>query len=307
MERLEELVDGFERSMIREERSPATIKSYRWAVDDLVRFLAGQGITYPSELTRALLEAWQDTLHPRMKARSRSLAATAARQFLRWAADRDLVDLKLILAIARVRTHRLLPRPIPPADLARIKAYLAPRRPRMAVRALRDRALFFYLLSTGARVSEVLQVTRKEASHAIVWQKGGSQKVLMAPPVALAAVDDFLAARKDDCPWLWVTYDNNRELRKLTPDGVREIWKRVARKVGVPRWTTHQLRHTCATELLEAGLPEIVVAEHLGHHGLGSITNYAQVRHAQRQQAVDAMQTFLGDAEAPRVIHRIRR
>lgn len=298
---LDQLVDDFARSLIRQDRSPATIESYLWALHDLLRFLAGRGVSDPSTLSRELLEAWQDALLPRMNARSRSLAGTAVRQFIRWAADHDLVDLKLALAIARVRRPRLLPRPIASADLARAKAFLTPRRPHMAVQALRDRALFFYLLSTGARVSEALQVTRGDVRQALVWQKGGHQKILMAPPKAIEAIEEYLAARVDTCPWLWVTHETNRELRRLSPEGVRLIWRRIARKVGVKPWTTHQLRHTCATELLEAGLPEIVVAEHLGHHGLGTITNYAQVRPGQRQQAVDAMQGFLAASSS---VHR---
>jgi integrase len=71
--------------------------------------------------------------------------------------------------------------------------------------------------------------------------------------------------------------------------GVREIWRKLARKLDIAPWTTHQLRHTCATELLEAGVPELVIAEHLGHHGLGSLHIYGQVRERQRQQAVDVM------------------
>jgi len=126
-----------------------------------------------------------------------------------------------------------------------------------------------------------------------VRQKGGSEKRLMAPPAAMEMLHDYLKARADDSPWAWISHRSNAPLHRLTPAGVREIWHKLARKAGVKYWTTHQLRHTGATELLDAGVPELVIAEHLGHHGLATLHNYSQVRQKQRQQAVDVMERLM--------------
>ena len=290
---LSQVIDDFCRWMVREGRSAATIRSYSWALDDLQRFLRAQGVADVTDLTRRQLEDWQDEMIARgVGPRSRQLASTAVRMFVRFCADEDLVDSRLERGIARVKVQRLLPRPIPPVDLQLVKAYLLPRRPGMGLVPLRDRALFFYLLTTGARVSEALQVRRDEAERALVIQKGGSQKVLRMTPSTAAMVTDYLEQRHDHAEWLWVTHDSNRPQRRLDPAAVREVWRKVARHVGVPAWTTHQLRHTCASELLEAGVPELVVAEHLGHHGLGTLHVYGQIREAQRQLAIDAMENL---------------
>jgi integrase len=189
------------------------------------------------------------------------------------------------------------PRPIAKADLEIIKAYLLPRRPHMGIVALRDRALFFYLLTTGARVSEALQVRRDDLDAPVVRQKGGSEKVLLMPPGAHELIDDYLRARIDREPWLWITHKTNAPITRLGAPGVREVWRKLAKKLGITPWTTHQLRHTCATELLEAGVPELVIAEHLGHHGLASLHIYGQVRDKQRQAAVAVMDQLV---QAPR-------
>jgi site-specific recombinase XerD len=305
---LEQLLDDFDRSMVRQQRSPATIKTYRWALEDLLKFLRGRGLDDAWSLDRLVLEDWQDSLVARkLTPGSRGTAAVAARVFLQYLAGRELCDQRLARYIERVHQPRHLPRPIPPADLARLKAFLAPRRPRMSLVALRDRALFWYLITTGARVSEALQVLRGEAERAIVWQKGGSQKVLRIPPGAAEMVADYLQARRDDCPWLWVTHDSNRPLRKLDAAGVREVWKRLCQRVGVAAFTTHQLRHTCATELLEAGVPELVVADWLGHHGLQTLHRYGQVRESQRQLALDAAEQLMQAPPRPRLLPRARK
>jgi len=290
--------------MLRRQLSANTVRIYRWALQDLFEFLKARGVEDVRALHREHLERWQDRMiETRWKPRTRSLAVTAARQLIEWAADRDLVDLRLKKSLVKVRAPQLLPRPIPAEDLAKIKALLLPRRRKATIVELRDRALFFYLLTTTARVSEALQVERDEVEDAMVRQKGGTQKRLMAPPAAMEMVHDYLAARADDSPWLWISHKTNAPLHRLAPAGVREIWRKVARKAGVKPWTTHQLRHTGATELLEAGVPELVIAEHLGHHGLGTLHIYGQVRQRQRQQAVDVMERLM---EPPRLLPKIK-
>lgn len=295
---LDQVLEDFERAMLRRGMSRNTVRIYRWALGDLFKGMQMAGMHGLSDLTRDVLEDWQDALlERRLRASSRALAVTAARQLVKWAADRDWVDFRLEKALQKVKAPQGMPRPIPPADLEKLREYLLPRRPKMNIVALRDRALFFYLLTTGARVSEALQVQRDDVESAIVRQKGGSEKALLAPPSTVEMLHDYMRGRIDDSPWLWISHRTNTPLSRLNPPGVRNIWQKLARKLGIKPFTTHQLRHTCATELLEAGVPELVVAEHLGHHGLGMLHVYGQVRAKQRQQAVAVMEQM---SQAPR-------
>lgn len=304
------LADDYGRSLIRRGKSPNTLRGYGWALHDLATFAEqqlGKRATL-EELTRPLLEAWQDDqLRRGLAPRTRALAVTAVRGFLAWAEREELeIPRSLRVALEPIQAPRLLPRPIPEEDLLRILHYLAPVRPKMPVKALRDRALFLYLLGTGCRVSEALQIDRDLVDRQIVvWQKGGRQKVLFAPPVAMEAIAAYLAARKDNHQALFVALVN--PVHRLSADGVREIWRQLARRVGVPRWTTHQLRHTSATLLIDAGVPELVAAAHLGHSGLRTIHVYAEVRQARRQEAVDALEGMLRvkPGWAPRLLPRL--
>jgi len=286
-----EVQDDFERALLRKRLSPMTARAYRGGVHDLVGFLNANGIYDVRLLNRDLLERWQDDLTARsLRTSTCASYSLAVRRFIEWATDQGLVAERLERAIARIHVPDGRPRPIPPRDLAAIKSYLLPKRPRMAIVALRDRALFFYLVTSGARVSEALQVRRDNFEEAVVRQKGGTEKVLRIPPAAAELVWDYLEVRRDDMVWLWVSHKTNAPPGRLGPPGVREIWRKLASKLRLQPWTTHQLRHTCCTELLEAGVPSLAVMEHMGHHGLGSQHIYGQVRDGQRQQAIDAMQ-----------------
>ena len=310
---IDQLAEDFEHHLARQGRAAGTVKGYDWALRDLTEHLAEAfGVGDANEITGTMLEHWQDELRTRttrhsnrvnperLSPRTRQVATNAARGFLKWLARRRIVAQELEDSIVTVKAARLLPRPLADDDFARLLAYLLPRRPRMAGQDLRDRALFTYLVATGARVSEALQVSRDEVEQALVIQKGGSQKWLRIPPAVVGYVSDYLASRVDECPWLWVTYDSNRPTRRLDAAGVREIWTRLARRVGVPRFTTHQLRHTSATLLLDQGLGHIAIADHLGHADLSTVMNYARVRGGARQGIADAMQQLLSiDQAAP--------
>lgn len=292
---LSSLVDAYAAARQRAGIAYRTIEGETATLRSLVAFLAGHGIIRAGDLNRAVLEAWQDRQRPgprrpRFGASSRARAAGAARSFLRWLATLDLIDHRLAGAVVAVRVPRLAPRPIPAADLERIVTLLKPRPgPYVSTSMLRDRALFFYMLSTAARISEALQVIRSDFDAPMVRQKGGGEKMLLSTPAARQAIQDYLARRRDGNPWLWVGDAEERPWKPLTPDGVRLVWIRLARFIGIRPWTSHQLRHTAATVLLNAGIPAVVIADHLGHRGLRTIHRYAAVGQRLRQEAVDAM------------------
>jgi len=67
--------------------------------------------------------------------------------------------------------------------------------------------------------------------QALVRRKAGWDGVLMAPPVAMEAIEWYLEARRDDCDWLWVHHDPRRPADRLTPEGVRHICNVLAAKM----------------------------------------------------------------------------
>ncbi len=298
------LIDGFERALQRRRLSPETVRTYRVGILDLQRFLGDQGCDEVRDVTVDILERWQDTLGPRVRATTSSTYSTAVRRLLHWAGIQGLVDSRLEHAIGPVKTVEGRPRPIPPLDLALIKAYLLPKWPHMGIVALRDRALFFYLLTTGARVSEALQAPRDNFVSPAVRQKGGTEKVLRIPPATIDLVSDYVHARRDDSPWLWISHKTNAPLGRLGPPGVREVLRKLAAKLGIPPFTTHQLRHTCATELRKAKVPDLAVVEKLGHHDLGSLHIYGEVQESERELADEAMQKLVSGSR-PALLPRL--
>ena len=78
----------------------------------------------------------------------------------------------------------------------------------------------------------------------------------------------------------------NRYGARLKPEAVNRGIGALARRSGVGRVTPHAFRHTCASDLLEAGasLPE--VQRLLGHRRLTTTMRYVEVADRQRHEAV---------------------
>jgi len=77
-----------------------------------------------------------------------------------------------------------------------------------------------------------------------------------------------------------------RNGERLTGQGISRIVHQLAKKAGVPAVTLHQFRHSCASDLLQAGasLPE--VQRLLGHAAIESTLRYAQIADPDRAAAM---------------------
>jgi integrase len=72
----------------------------------------------------------------------------------------------------------------------------------------------------------------------------------------------------------------------LHPDWFSRTFDRHVREAGLPRIRVHDVRHTWASLVLEAGVPAKVVQEILGHASVGmTLYTYSRVIPALREEA----------------------
>lgn len=310
---LDRVGGSFARELLREELAPKTVRTYGNGVKNFFSFLRDQGVDDFHYITRDHIERWQDSMRESpLKAGSRSLYSTAVRRLLTFAADHDIVEFKLVRSIKGVRTRRkesdVERQPIPEEDLEVLMAYLGPLRARMTVIDYRDRALFYFLLETGMRVNEALQVMRDHYLMGRVRQKGGTYVDFEITETVDGMVKDYLHARRDDHPELWIKHGNNISVQGVLQDsGVREIWTRLCQRLGIPRFTTHQLRHTSGTVLIEHDVDSLAVAKHLNHADLRTVHKYAKIRRRQQQKTLAVMEEFIRVGSRPRLLPKVGR
>jgi integrase len=126
-------------------------------------------------------------------------------------------------------------------------------------------------------------------------QKGGREKLLVISVIAARAVADYLEARRDDCVALFADHTEGRRWlsfaagqvpppARLRIKGAQRGWDELCVEFDIKRFTNHQIRHSCATEMIRLTKNVVLVAKHMGHRGLASIDGYAEVGLDEREE-----------------------
>lgn len=300
-------------------RSPRTVTAYRYAIERLVEFLEATGHSLKlEELRQEDLRAFQ--LHlalvPAQGRRGRKLspgsragALVAIRSWLRWLAREGLVERDLWSRITLPKVAQRLPKPIDPYELPRLLAGLSKtglpgrrRSPTSGKVGLRDRALVFFLISTGCRITEALALDRTDiqpgSDRLVVRGKGSKERSVYLTTDAQAALADYLNARCDFSPALFINHNRagrDDRFRRLTTPGANHAIRKLSAKLGIQSFTSaHVARHTTATNLLEATGGDVrLVQEILGHATLGSLSGYTKIVDRQKVNAYRLLQDHL--------------
>lgn len=283
-------------------RSSNTVRAYRGEIERFSAFLAERGHSLRmDELGYEDLRAYQRHLAGRLpKAASRARALVAIRSWLRWLAREELVPKDLSNRVTLPRLEQRLPKPMHGDELARLLEGL----PRQTMLEKRDRALVYFLISTGCRISEALGLDRQDVprlgSRLIVTGKGSKQRAVYLTEDAKAALEDYLVAREDTDLALFINYDRRASGgtgRRLTSAGARHIVSKLRRGLGAWSFRSpHVARHTAATNLLEVTGGDVrLVQEVLGHANLNTLQGYTKIVDARKQEAYQAYQRFLED------------
>ena len=139
-------------------RSPNTVRAYAGELRRLAGFLAARGHSLQmQDLGHDDLRAYQRHLAQHLpKPASRARALVAIRSWLRWLAREELVEKDLSNRITLPKLEQRLPKPMHPDELARLLRAL----PGESILEKRDRALVYFLILTGCRISEALDLDR---------------------------------------------------------------------------------------------------------------------------------------------------
>lgn len=143
--------------------------------------------------------------------------------------------------------------------------------------ALLVRAAFYLLWQSGLRLGEVEELRLEDldlAGRKVMVRQGKGQKDRAAylTDTTVAAIEAYLPMRGQGASEHLFLY---RHLA-VQKDLLRCRIKAMGERVGV-RVTPHQLRHTCATQLLNAGCKVTSIQKLLGHRSLDMTLVYARV------------------------------
>jgi len=142
--------------------------------------------------------------------------------------------------------------------------------------ALLIRAAFYLLWQGGLRLGEVEELRLEDLDFAqkrlsVRDGKGKRDRTVYLTETAIHALQEYLAVRGEGSGDHVFLYRN----APLKKDIIRAQLKYAGERVGVKVYP-HRLRHTCATQLLNAGCRVTSIQRFLGHKELSSTMVYAR-------------------------------
>ena len=142
-----------------------------------------------------------------------------------------------------------------------------------ACHTLRQKALIYFLLSTGCRKSEVISINRKDVDfknlQVTVTGKGNKIRTVYFDDVTALMLQRYLKTRKDKNPALFV----ENKAQRYSTGAITQVMRRLSKKTGIHVFA-HRFRHTLAQTLLDRGMRIEEVQQILGHTKIDTTRRY---------------------------------
>ena len=287
--------------LVTRDLSPHTIRAYNADIAALERYLGVQASVDVIDHDR-LVSFIEFQRAGGLSSTSLRRRASGLRGFSKWLLSRRLLESDpWIGATVAVGRSRRLPRLLTTYELGRLIRFLrsaACVADEPATDAVRERPhqattllAVALMVATGVRVNEVVGITCHDidlpgGSLRIVGKGRRERQVFLTNDWLKALTAAYLETRAA----LGVEHPHllfNRRLDPLTAAAMRSRLATAARDAGLSsRVTPHMLRHTAATQLIEAGVDIRYIQRLLGHASLSTTEIYTHVSDRALRQVV---------------------
>jgi integrase len=150
-------------------------------------------------------------------------------------------------------------------------------------RSSRDLAIVGLMLLQGLRSHEVMDLNRDDVllpeAQIRVRGKGDKTRFLPLAPEAIQLLDHYLRLERPDTPTppLFVSLKGRARGARMTPAGLRSLFRYHRRTTGVKTANPHRFRHTFASDMLHAGVSLPALMRLMGHAHIQTTLVYVQV------------------------------
>ena len=259
---------------------PNSIRNSFEGVFFFLSYLKSIGQENIETVTRADISGFVEHLQDRgLKPRSVYTRIKSIYAFLNFLAEQNIVHPDIMKKKFSVKLPDSLPRAIDPEDICRFLS---------VIQNVRDRAMMLVLLRTGMRIGELLNTKvidvnfdekRIEIFEAIKNRVG---RVVYLSEDACDALTAWLKERSSQQAFLFYGWGH----QPLTYSAARTRFYKLMETAGLSHkgYTLHCLRHTFASELLNAGMRLECLQQLLGHSNIEMTRRYARLTDNTRKE-----------------------
>ncbi len=287
------LVDEFALHLQAEGKAPKTLTSYLGDVQGFISWQEGKGAYFKghfsnfhiSSYKKYLLEAGFEiaTINKKIN----SLQSFNHYLITTQNMDRLVVNLrrdKIKVAAGSEKEVAVLT----DAEVEKILFHIQDRAPN------RDKLIIYLLLYTGIRVSELVDIKKKDVDlldmQLTVLGKGCKQREVPLKMEVVEVIQEYLnkerkASKHAHSEFLLLT----QRAGKMDRDAVNKILKRMSKELDLSLYP-HLFRHTFCTRLLKKGIDLTTVSKLAGHAGIQTTAKfYISTSKKDKQEAVDVL------------------
>jgi site-specific recombinase XerD len=267
------------RDLHRRNCMPTTMQGVLFAIYIFLTCLKSSGKKSLSEISKEDLEHFIE--HEQDRGIMISTVRTKQRyanMFLRYLITEGVIGAEVLARRIRLRQPEPLPRAMDPEDVQQMLS---------VIDQPRDRALVLVLLRTGMRIGELLN-TRLADVHLndqkidiYEGEKNRLGRVVYLSEDAVRALKHWWEIRDPQKDFLFYA----RGKPSMSYSKARSLFEQILQKAGLSHqgYTLHALRHTFASELLNAGMRIECLQPLLGHRSLDVTRRYARLTDKTRE------------------------
>ena len=258
-----------------------TLAAYESDLDDYLGYAGGDAGSAPPDRRR--FRGWLADMAGRGLARTTvARRVSALRSFYRFCGRTGRIDINDLSWLRAPRPPKSVPKPVSEEDARALLAAIFRRRGGDWAKQ-RDFALLMMLYGSGLRISEALDLTRRDVPLGDWLRITGKGGKIREVPV-LPAIAEAVAAYIGTCPFdggpdapLFVSARGNA----FGARAAQRLVESLRLELSLPAHVTpHALRHAFATHLLGNGADLRAIQELLGHASLSTTQRYTNVDEA---------------------------
>ncbi len=275
--------EAFERYLKHKSRlnhKQSTLESSFTSVMLFLDFYGRSGKSDLKDLERADIEAFIEHEQDRgLKISTVKTRMAFIIAFLHFLIEQNLMPTTALKKSIRLKLPDTLPRAIAHKDVRRLLS---------VIHNTRDRALILLLLRTGIRIGEALGLTlndldlRDRKVHLYQGEKNSQGRVVYVSDDALFALRRWLKRRDPEKQFLFYGLKDRPLCYSAALSRFKQYLTRA--KLTEKGYTVHCLRHTMASELLNAGMRLEVLQQLLGHQDIEVTRRYARLTDSTRRE-----------------------
>ena len=259
----EEMLKRFAACMLIEGKKKSTVKAYIYTLKKMADALQ---MTYTTVQTRNIRFFLATMMQRGLSNTTVENARANISAFYQWMTNEGIITANPCAPIKPIKQPDVERLPYSDVELDKIRS---------ACDSTKKRAMVEFFLATGVRVNEFCNIKFTDVdmdTNAVYVKdgKGGKDRVTYINAIAAYYLKFYLAGREDTCPMLFCNYKGE----KLTPGGVREVFRRLGEAAEVDNVHPHRFRRTFATGLAKRGMQVQYLQKLLGHTSIDTTMEY---------------------------------